>query len=124
MSTASINQVAPLDQWTEPEKWIWEKNLNGEVADFNLKFKTDIDPKDPAGWSDERLISAGFLETVLLNDPYKSALPRRGLRISGVWIKEEIDMVNARINAEWWMDNSRFEDSVDLSCLQTPDFIS
>jgi hypothetical protein len=124
MSTASLNRVAPLDQWTEPEKWIWEKVCNGEIADFNLKYQKEIEPETLDGWSEERLISPAFLETILLYDPYKSALPRRGLRISGAWIKEKIDLTNARLNAEWWTNNSRFEKPVDLSFLQTTDIIS
>src|SRR5262245_10279121 len=114
MTTASA-----LETWSEPEKWVWEMTSRGEIANFNTKFQMELDPQSAAGWTEKRLISCSFLETVLLREPYKSELPRRGLRIAGAWITDNLDLANGRLASEWWIDKSRFENAVKLSMLTT-----
>jgi cytoskeletal protein CcmA (bactofilin family) len=123
MPESSLARV-PESVWSDPEKWVWEKVCKGEVADFNLKFQNELKPQDSEGWTADRMIRAEFLETVLLLDPYKSSLPRRGLRIAGALIKEKIDLSNARITSEWWIDKSRFEESVTLYSAIVSNYIS
>jgi hypothetical protein len=119
-----ITLVLPDDGWTDPEKWVWEMICRGEVANFNLKFSKEADPKKPEDWAPERLISYSFLETVLIHEPYISALPRRGLRIAGALIKEKIDLSNARLVSELWLDKCRIEGAVSLVRTRTDDYIS
>jgi hypothetical protein len=112
------------ENWTEPEKWVWEKTCLGEVANFNDKFSKVLNPKDAEGGDDQRLISYAFLESVLLQDPYRKAVPRQGLRIAGAWFREKIDLSNARLGSVIWLDRSRFDETVNLSFIRTDDFIS
>jgi hypothetical protein len=124
MPPGSTPRILPDETWTEPEKWVWEKTCAGELADFNHDNPKELDPKAGVGWGPERLISYSFLETVLFQEPYKTGLPRRGLRISGAWIRENIDLSNARLGAELWLDKCRFEDGLNLSFIRTDDYIS
>jgi hypothetical protein len=117
-------RVLPDETWAEPEKWVWEQTCMGELADFNHNCLKELDPNKEEGWNSERLISSSFLETVLFKDPYRISLPRRGLRISGAWIRGKIDLSNARLGVELWLDKCRFEDTVDLSFIRTDDYIS
>ena len=111
-------------EWTEPEKWAWQQVEKGEIADFHIKLNNDLDPNDPNGWTDERLISSKFLETILLDSAYQNELPRRGVRIAGAWIKDPLNLANAHLKVEWWLDKSRVLDKVDISFIRATDLIS
>lgn len=118
--------AASKEEWTESEKWVWDKVCHGEIADFNEKFSTEpeLDPKEPRFWKESRAISYSFLSIVLLDEAFTKALPRRGLRVVGAWVKDDIDLSNARLTVEWWIDKSRFEKTVNLSSIKTVNFIS
>ncbi len=96
--------VPPRDIWTEPESWAWQRICVGETADFNARTGVTLDPRKSEGWSDRRTLSSGFLETILLYEPYRSSLTRKGVRIIGAWFPEPIDLEDARINAELRLD--------------------
>ncbi|MBI3363351.1 MAG: hypothetical protein HY033_00415 [Ignavibacteriae bacterium] len=113
------SKTAPRKEWTEPEKWVWAQLCSGEIADFNKKLGTELDPRKQEGWSDDRLISQTFLEDIFLHEPYRSALPRQGVRVAGAWIKEEIDLQHAKIERPWLLDKSRVEAEVNLSYLHS-----
>ncbi|MCI0708104.1 MAG: hypothetical protein L0Y80_11540 [Ignavibacteriae bacterium] len=81
-------QVSPLDEWTEPEKWVWEQVSRSKVADFNAKHSKKLDPRKPEGWTDERLVSPEFIETILLTESFKNIIPRQGFWILGALIKK------------------------------------
>src|SRR5687768_6422067 len=123
----SENQPKPIlsmDEWTEPEKWVWEKVCEGEIASFNLRYEKDLDPANIEEWTDDRIVSPQFLEAILLHEPYRSTLPRRGVRIVGAWIKEKLDLFNGSLTTEWRMEKSRFENDVILEYLRTSNLIS
>ena len=113
-----------MENWTEPEQWVWEKVCKGEIANFNEKEGCVRDPKYSTGWTDARLVSRSFLETILLSSAYQPMPSRRGIRIVGAWIRQPIDFTNARISVEWWLDESRFEEDLTLYRAETTDAIS
>ncbi len=61
---------------------------------------------------------------ILLHEPYRSAVPRQGVRIIGGWTTELLDLSNATLTHELWMHHCRFDASVDLKRLRTPNLIS
>jgi hypothetical protein len=69
-------------------------------------------------------VSAAFLEAVLLQEPYRSALPRQGVRIVGAWFEEALALEDARLRSPLWLDRSRFEREVQLSNLRSMDSLS
>jgi hypothetical protein len=115
--SASQKQTPPKKEWTEPEKWVWEQLCKGESADFNKKFDKELNPRSETGWNEERLISPHFLETILFEDLYYNKLHRHGVLISGAWVKEKLDLSNARINIEFQLMKSRVEGYVDMTHL-------
>ncbi|MEC4681431.1 MAG: hypothetical protein VST67_12145, partial [Nitrospirota bacterium] len=114
-------QTPPRPEWTDPEKWVWQQVCEGKIADFNTLHKEELDPRDSDGWPQKRLISPAFLETILLHDPFQSAVPRQGVRIVGAWVKEPLELENARLTRPWWLDKSRVDAEVQLSELQSTD---
>ncbi len=124
--------VPPHTKWTKPEKWVWEKICNGEIADFNIgkKYGGELDPKKNEIWNAEnenakkRVLRSRFLETILTHEPYKSALTRRGVCIVGAWFREKVDLSNANIDYELWLEKSRFDYGLDFNSLKTSNHVS
>ncbi len=125
-------KIPPHPDWSDAEKWVWEKICNGEIADFNIgkKYGGKLDPKKNEIWNDanqnaqKRVLTSIFLETILTKEPYKSALTRRGVRIIGAWFKEEVDLTNADIDHELCLVKSRFDYGLDFNYLKTSSLIS
>ena len=117
-------QTAPLLGWSKPEIWVWERVCEGEIADFNARNDNTIDPKSAEGWTKDRELSPAFLETILLHDPFRSALTRSGVRIVGAWFRQPVDIADATLDRQLWLDQSRFNSNVDLSGLKTAKMVS
>lgn len=126
-------RVPPQLEWTESEKWAWQEICEGRVANFNLRRTLQLgefeilDPRKPADdhkWSDDRKLNSDFLETILLHEPFRSAIPRQGIRIIGAYFPDPIDLNSARIERPLELKSSRFLSKVDTSYLTTPTWIS
>ena len=107
-------QVDPDESWSEPERWAWAEIRAGKIADFHARL-SELDPNEPEGWDQTRKLSQAFLETILVREPFKGAVPRQGVHIVGAWFEEPIDLVNAQIVPQLWLDHCRFESPVDFS---------
>ncbi len=114
-------QVDPDKSWSEPERWAWAEIRAGKIADFHARHselnpkEPKLDPKEPGGWDQTRKLSQAFLETILVDEPFKGAVPRQGVRIVGAWFEEPIDLDNSQIVPQLWLDQCRFERTVDFS---------
>ena len=120
-------RVSRLPKWTEPEKWAWIEICEGRIANFNKHLNEKLDPRNPAHdgkWSDERKLSSRFLETILLHEPFRSAIPRQGVRIIGAYFSNAIDLTDASIERPLLLHKSRFRSQVYMTRLKTPTFIS
>ncbi len=115
--TGPGGEIPAPENWSEAETWAWDEIRAGRPADFHAR-DGPLDPKTPEGWDGTRKLGQAFLETLLLDEPYRGATPRRGVRIVGAWFPEPIDLANARVEHELWFDQSRFETRVDLSDLK------
>ena len=112
-------QTNSLKSWKPQEKWVWEQVCAGKIANFNLSksYGGILDPKELEGWSEKRILSPAFLETILLHEPYRGALTRNGVRIVGALFKKPLDLSKATLTHQLLVHASRFESEVNLSYL-------
>ncbi len=94
MEAEQKTQVDPDESWSEPERWAWAEIRVGRIADFHARHGK-LDPKEPEGWDETRKLSQAFLESILVREPFKGAVPRQGVRIVGAWFEEPIGLENA-----------------------------
>jgi uncharacterized protein YjbI with pentapeptide repeats len=118
------HHTPPSPAWRPTEQWVWQCVCQDAIADFNARERKELAPSDPTGWDDTRTVSSAFLEAVLLQEPYRSALPRQGVRIVGAWFKEALALEDARLGHPLGLDHSRFEREVQLSDLRSMDSLS
>jgi hypothetical protein len=114
--------AVPADPgWTKQEQFIWLTVCAGKEADFNKEpdYGGDLDPKGAAGLPDSRILRPSFIETILLKDKYRNALTRFGVRIAGARFSDILDLRNAELAHELWLDRSLFEKGVNLQGLKT-----
>ena len=119
-------QTKPLRSWTPQEKWVWQQVCEGKIANFNKAegYGGNLDPRIPDDWPPNRVLRPAFLETILHHEPYRSALPRHGIRISGAWFRDRIDLSNSILIHQLWLNASRFDSVIDLAHLKTSNVIS
>jgi hypothetical protein len=129
-SAEDIGQQVPADgrcridedtTWTGQERFVWQHICAGKIADFNqgTEYGGTLDPRKPEGLPENRILGPHFLETILLDDKYRRAITRLGVRIIGARFTEPLDLHNADLRHELWLDQSLFEKDVDLSGLRS-----
>ena len=114
-------------EWTEPEEWAWKEICEGRIANFNKRLNEELDPRNPDHddrWSDNRRLSSRFLETILLHEPFRSAIPRQGVLVEGAYFPDSLDLKGASIERILELRASLFKSKVLLSYLTTPLLIS
>jgi hypothetical protein len=121
---ASKDCVAPAD-WAPSEQFVWQQVCAGADADFNegSTYGGDLNPGTPDGWGMSRAISSRFLETILLKDPYRSFLTRRGVVIIGAYFPDRVDLESASLQHPLVLKKSRFENDVDLQWVSSTSLI-
>lgn len=119
-------QTDPLDGWTDQEKWVWRRVCEGKVADFNASniYGGELDPKNSENWPTSRIVQPEFLETILLHEPFRSALMRNGVQIAGAWFVRPLSLSNATLGYPLSLRMTRFEDDVSLDRLKSLHLVS
>lgn len=116
-------QPAPPPDMTPAEAYIWRRlRAPLERPDFAVNLDdncagTQLDPReDDPRWRDPcRVVTAAFLERILTRDPWKGALPPRGVRLQAMAVQGVLDLSSLAIGVEVWMDRSRFLGAVVLT---------
>ena len=113
--------VSADERWTPQEKFVWERVCVGEVANFNAApgYGGKLDPMKPADWPQSRVLRPAFLEAILLKDPYRRALTRRGVVIAGARFVETIDLAGADLQHPLALAVSLVEHDADFSRLRS-----
>ena len=113
--------------WSESEEWAWNQICKGRTADFDFRFGT----QEPSGQQTDdrfdnprRILSAGFLRTVLTRDPYRIAVPPEGVRISGARVDGDVDLRDAVLVRVLGIFDSRLRGKLVMNRLRTSTTIS
>ena len=130
--TTKPDKVEPHPSWSEQEKWVWSKLLDGEYADFNAdpRFGGPLDPTKDELWTEDnenaknRVLTPKFLQTILLDEPYRSAITRQGVDIRGGWFREPIEMENASIECRLGLFGCRVDGNVNFFMLKSSESIA
>jgi hypothetical protein len=111
--------------WTPPEQFVWRQVCAGEAADFDegSMYGGDLDPRKPDGWGADRALSSKFLETILVKDPFRGSLTRRGVVIVGAYVPENVDLEGASLQHPLELKKSRFDKEVDLQWVSSTSHI-
>ena len=117
--------LEPRPEWSALECWVWQAVGQGQPAriDDFLDRKAP-DPRSAPGWTVERRLSAAFLQTIAMHEPYLSALPRHGIEIIGAWFDEGLDLRDGRLKGGLWLHRCRFEKEVGFNGLKSESVIS
>ena len=113
--------VPPDKDWTSQEKFVWERVCVGEEADFNKEaaYGGNFDPRKLGTLPEDRILRQAFLETILLDERHRSAIARPGVRIFGARFPESIDLQNATLQNELWLEGCLLERGANLSWLKS-----
>lgn len=116
--SAAAAQTAYDDEKT-PEGWALARLRNGETADFDKRCQ-EIDPQNKTNWKTKsgapcKQIPAKFVVDVLTDPKYRDQLGQHGMRLRWAQIAGDIDISDAEITQEVWIDKSKIEGSLDLS---------
>jgi hypothetical protein len=87
------------------EQWVVTQTSAGEIADLSKQFKE----------KDKRKLSAHFLEELLTGALPGIKLHRHGARIIGAIIDEPVDLENAQIPCEVWLEHCQFNASANFN---------
>src|SRR5437588_5124671 len=119
--TDRICSIPADEHWKPQEQFVWNRVCVGEEANFNIEqgYGGNLDPKAPSGLPESRVLSSTFLEAILLSDKYRHALTRRGVRITGARFTEPVDLHNAELSNELWLDRSLLEKGADFDELRS-----
>src|SRR5262245_57680443 len=117
---------ADTQRWTKQEVFVWERVCAGAIADFDegTADGEKLDPNGPEGLPENRILSSKFLETILLEDKYRAVLTRRGVRIIGARFTERVDLVNAELKHELWLNRCLLEQGADFSGAKSAHLLS
>ena len=114
-------------KWTEPEEWAWTQICGRQGADFNERYEEKLDLRNPSHdckCLDNRKLSSRFLETILLREPFRSAIPYRGVRIVGAYFPHCINLRGVVLERQLMLYGSYFDSKVDMTFLKTSTFLA
>src|SRR5262245_35975331 len=117
---------ADTQRWTKQEVFVWERVCAGAIADFNegAAYGGNLDADRPEGLPESRILKPKFLETILLEDKYRAVLTRRGVRIIGARFTERVDLVNAELKHELWLNRCLLEQGADFTGARSTHLLS
>ena len=117
----------PADpNWTRQEIFVWNHVCVGADADFTSEpgYGGTIDPQQPSGLPNSRVLSSSFIETILLDAKYSGALTRLGVVIVGARFSEPIDLADADLSRDVTLKDCLLENGANFRGLRSNHRIS
>lgn len=106
----------PPEEWTEPERWVWEQVRTGGAADFNVLYGSCPLPWVAGAWKgeekDRRTLRADFLHAILLCEPWRGLITQAGVVILGAYIEGIINLGHSNVNCLLGIVGSRIQSGV------------
>ncbi len=106
------------DNWSDQEKWVYDKLIKGEIADLNVRDDIPLDPKVDDGWPESRILTPIFLKDLLLESKFDNKISHQGVCIKGAWFKENIDLSNAKLINPLRLDFCRFDSITNMAYIK------
>jgi hypothetical protein len=116
------NTLSPAEStpWTDQERWVWQQICEGRVADLQSKYGDTV----AGGSRDQRVLTPLFLNTILLFEPYRSAIPRQGVQIRGAHFRDAVNLAGGELARDFSITDSNFDRDLDLQYLHARGSIS
>ena len=117
--------IPPRTSWLESEQWAWIQICEGRKANFNALHHENLDPRidaNPHKWN-ERSLGRTFLRTILLFEPYRSAIPHRGVFIVGAYFPNGVDLKDSPTSRRLVLERSLFPLPVALDRYSTSSYV-
>ena len=111
--------------WTPQEHWVWKQVCEGKEADLGIYIKQkkpdykDNFPLETQEIDELRTLTSDFMRTILLYEPFRSALTEKGVIILGAWFQERLVLYSGKFNEDLMLDDSRFDNGADLEHIQS-----
>ncbi|MDN0075070.1 hypothetical protein QU481_09205 [Crenobacter sp. SG2303] len=103
---------------------MWKQVCEGREADLIRTYNGLNNPHNAGRWPNTRDLRQRFLETILLHEPYRSAIPRGGVKIRGARFREPINLENAHVTFDLALLKSRFDSDLKLAGFETDHSLS
>jgi hypothetical protein len=124
--------IMSFSKWTDVEKRVWKKLTKTGEYDFNEVIKINLDPevaskesKDPYT---DRTLHSYFLEDIYGNPKLRQQIHRKGVRITGAYIVDGLDLEDAKFDNDFRLLKCRIEGTAtlkraSLTRIRDPQFI-
>ncbi len=131
-------KIDPLEEpelkklkWTDQEYWVWKQVCEGKKADLKIYIKqkkpdfyNDNFPLETKKIDELRILTSDFLRTILLYEPFHSAITEKGVIISGAWFQERVVLSSGKLNEDLSLWDSRFDNSAELGLVHSQYLLS
>ncbi len=101
--------VEMFGSWTQTERWVWSRLCATDAADLTSRDA----PRD-------RTLSDAFLNTIIEDEPYRSAL-RGTIFIIGAHFREPLNLEYTSPKYPLWLQRCVFDQDVDFNGMAAPD---
>ena len=109
--------------WSASERWVWGQICQRRAADFDAALDTlegSGRQTDDRFGDARRKLGADFLRTVLVREPFRSAVPPEGVRITGANLVGDIDLRDAVLVRVFGIVDSKVVGKFVMNRLHTP----
>ena len=117
--------IKTLNAWSPAEHWAWNKIREGKIADMSLASELEAGKEKSDGLACKphkikdgvpahRLLSASFIQTVLLNPKLVEALEKPEVHIKCAYITQKIILEDEKVEPELFLEESYLTHGVNF----------